>query len=412
MKYGLIGEKLSHSFSERVHNLLGNDEYEVKSIPFEKIDAFLIDRNFIGINITIPYKKTVIPYCDALSDEARAIGAVNTLVARGGVLTAHNTDCHGFEALAQMAGIDFAGKRVIILGSGGTSATVRYVAKRLDAREIVTISRQGDVTYSDLAKYRNTDIIVNTTPLGMFPNNGESPVNLDSFSNLSGVLDVVYNPLRTALIMDAKARGIPCAGGLLMLVAQAARASELFFDTKIGNEKLLDVYRTILQEKSNIILIGMPGCGKSTVGQRLAAKLAREFLDTDDMVTEREGRSIPDIFADNGEGYFREAEREAVADAGKRSGVVIAVGGGAVLRDENRRALRQNGVIVHIDRPLESLELGDGRPLSPSFEALQKMYPLRTPIYESFRDILVHGGGSADDTAEEIKKIFQQSEVR
>ena len=406
MKYGLIGERLGHSFSREIHSLIGGYEYELCEIPKEKVEGFFTSADFRAINVTIPYKQTVIPYLAHIDDGAEAIGAVNTVVNRHGELWGYNTDYFGMKALAEHAGIELCGKKVAILGTGGTSRTAYAVTKALGACEILKVSRNGRngaITYEELSReHGDVEIIINTTPVGMYPKADASPIDCTRFPRLSGVLDAVYNPLRTKLVATAQGLGIRAEGGLYMLVAQAVRASEIFFDTKHEGELTERIYRELLLSKENIVLTGMPSSGKSTVGRELARRLGREFLDTDEMIVTRAGTDIPTIFRDMGESRFRDIESECVKDAALASGIIIATGGGAVLRRENVAALRENGRIFFLDRDLELLTATADRPLAQDREALKKRYEERLPVYNATSDVRIEANGDIEDVAEKI----------
>lgn len=402
MEYGLLGEKLGHSFSPQIHHALGEYDYQLLPTPPEAVEELFRRRDFRGLNVTIPYKRTVIPLCDQVDPAAAAIGAVNTVVNRGGVLTGYNTDVDGVIYLARRTGVELAGKKVVILGSGGTSHTVRAAARALGAGEIVVISRGGADNYTNLARHAGAQVLINTTPVGMFPDCGRAPVDLDQFPRLTGVLDVVYNPLRTALILAAEERGLPCSGGLPMLVAQAKRAAELFTGERIPDERTEDILHSLVAELRNIVLIGMPGCGKTTVGQALAERLGRPFVDLDREIVRRAGCPIPEIFARQGEEAFRALEHEVVRDVGARTGLVVSTGGGVVTRRENFAPLRQNGVILHLRRALDRLPV-DGRPVSQRTD-LHRLWQQRAPLYASFAQGEVRNDGPLDDTLEQIRK--------
>lgn len=403
MQYGLIGEKLGHSFSREIHARIADDPYELLELTPEEVPSFLQKRDFRGINVTIPYKQTVAPLLDEVSGEARKIGAVNAVVNREGRLYGYNTDYAGAKALLRHAGIDVAGKKTLVLGTGGTSRTMRAVLQELSAGEIVLVSRrpgEGRCAYEEAARlHGDAQIVVNTTPAGMYPNNDGLPLELDAFPRLEGVADVVYNPLRTRLILEARKRGIPAEGGLYMLAAQAVYAAALFRGREAEEASIQRIYRGVLSEKQNLVLIGMPSCGKTTVGRKLAARMGREFWDTDAWVVRKAGRSIAEIFEQEGEAAFRRLEREAVAEAAKKSGVVIATGGGAVLDEGNVQALRQNGALFFLDRPLESLRGTKDRPLSRDPEALRKRYEERYPLYTAICDRRVAVGDTAEQAA-------------
>lgn len=402
MEYGLLGEKLSHSFSPQIHKALANYDYQLLPTPPGEVETLFRRRNFKGLNVTIPYKQAVIPLCDEVDPAAEAIGAVNTVVNRDGRLFGYNTDIDGLVYLARRAGVGMAGKKVVILGSGGTSRTARAAAQAMGAAKIVVISRHGEDNYENISRHRDAQALINTTPVGMFPNCGVSPVDLDAFPRLTGVLDVVYNPLRTALVMEAEARRIPCSCGLPMLVAQAKRAAELFTGGEIQDNRLEQVIASLTAQVRNVVLIGMPGCGKSAVGRALAQRLGKEFLDLDQLIEERAGRPIPEIFAQDGEEVFREIESRTVQEAGARTGCVISTGGGVVTRDENYPPLHQNGVIVRLERDIGLLPK-DGRPLSQRTD-LHTLFAQRDPLYFSFADFAVDNNGPLEETVKEIEE--------
>lgn len=406
---GLIGEKLSHSYSKQIHNRIASYDYSLYSLAPDALAAFL-KGNYRGLNVTIPYKKAVIPFCDTLSETARAIGSVNTLV-RGedGRLHGYNTDSAGFLYLAARAGISFAGKKVLILGTGGTALTVEYSVRRAGARETITVSRSGPVHYGNVYKQAgDCEIIVNTTPCGMYPENGGSLLELSRFPGCCGVLDVIYNPLRTRLILDAQRLGIPCSGGLPMLVAQAVEAARLFTEEAIPQETTETVLRELLSETENVVLIGMPGSGKTVIGQAVADLLGRELLDTDTAVSDAAGMPIPKIFERFGEAEFRRLEREACAACGKLSGKVISTGGGAVLFPENVATLRQNGRIFLLERELSRLAT-DGRPLSKGGAALKTLAKERLPFYRAASDKTICNNASVSAAALAIKEDFYET---
>jgi len=402
MEFALLGEKLGHSFSPQIHRALVGCDYQLLPTPPEAVADLFRRRDFRGLNVTIPYKQTVMPLCDEIDPRAAAIGAVNTVVNRGGRLTGYNTDIDGLIYLARRTGVDMAGKKVVILGSGGTGRTARAAAGELGAAEIVTVSRGGEDNYETLSRHADAQVLLNTTPVGMYPNCGVSPVSLDAFPHLEGVLDVVYNPLRTALLLEARERGLPCSCGLPMLVAQAWRAEELFTGSAIPAETVEAVLAGLTAQLQNVVLIGMPGCGKSTVGRALARRQGKAFLDLDRLIEERAGKSIPAIFAQEGEEAFRTLESWAVREAGARTGCVISTGGGVVTRAENCAPLRQNGVIIHLTRPLDRLPTA-GRPVSQSTD-LQTLWERRRGLYAAFADRTVDNGGPLEETLDTIEK--------
>lgn len=400
MEYGLLGEKLGHSFSPQLHNALADYDYRLYPTPPEAVEELFRRREFKGLNVTIPYKQTVIPLCDEVDPRAAAIGAVNTVVNREGRLTGYNTDIDGLIYLAKRAGVEMAGKKTVILGSGGTSRTARAAARELGAADVVVVSRHGEDNYENLSRHADAQVLINTTPVGMYPNCGAAPVSLEAFPRLEGVLDVVYNPLRTALLMEAEARGIPCSCGLPMLAAQARRAAELFTGEHIPDCRLEEVVSGLTARTRNVVLIGMPGCGKSAVGRALAKRLEKTFVDLDAEIVFRAGRPIPDIFAREGEDAFRALESQAVREAGARTGCVLSTGGGVVTREENYPPLHQNGVIVHITRALDLLPV-NGRPVSQSTD-LRELWRRREPLYQSFADLTVDNNGPMEETVQRI----------
>lgn len=410
MEYGLIGEKLGHSYSQMIHARLADYRYELKEVAPERLDAFIEARNFRGLNVTIPYKQAVMKHCAELSPEAMEVGSVNTLIVRpDGSLFGHNTDIDGFIYMLRRGEIDPAGAKAVILGSGGTSLTARAALTRLGAREIVTVSRKGPVDYAALyAEHADAEILVNATPVGMYPKNGASPVELDRLPKVRGVADVIYNPEKTALILAAQAKGIPAVSGLSMLVAQAWEAAELFAGHAIPAGRVEDIVSEIGAQTLNLILVGMPGCGKSTLGQAVAAALQREFVDCDAEIVRRAGKSIPEIFAQDGEGAFRALESGVLADVCRGHGLVISTGGGAVLRAENRDAMRQNGRVCLIRRALALLPR-DGRPLSASEDAVARLWEARRAAYETAADFPVENDGTVEEAAEKIREGFYEA---
>ena len=388
-----------------IHTALGCQGYRLIELEPDELEGFLRQPNIGGLNVTIPYKRDVMPFCDVIDPMAQAIGSVNTLTRRAnGKLYAFNTDAAGFCWMARRAGIDFAGKKTVVLGSGGASLTARALARELGAREVVVISRSGENNYGNLSRHADADIVVNTTPVGMFPNNGAAAVDLATFPRCSGVLDVVYNPRRTALLLQAEALGIPCSDGLPMLVAQAKAAEEHFFEKSIPdseNERILALLR---QECTNIVLIGMPGCGKTTVGQALSELTGREAVDIDRRIVERAGCSIPEIFAHGDESAFRALEQEETAEAGKLSGKIILTGGGVIKDERNYASLHQNGRIYHLIRDISVLPT-NGRPLSQGTD-LSAMWREREPLYARFRDVEIQNDGSLQETAAAIWRDF------
>ncbi len=403
MKCGLLGRKLGHSYSPQIHSHLGSYTYALFEKEPEELGAFLRNGDFTGLNVTIPYKKEVIPYLDDLSPRASMLGAVNTIVRRNGKLIGHNTDFFGFEALVSASGLALAGKKVLVLGSGGASNTAVAVLRQLGA-QVVVISRSGEDHYGNLPRHSDASVIVNTTPVGMYPNTNEAPVDLSVFPHLEGVLDVIYNPARTQLLMQAEERGIIAKNGLLMLVAQAKEAAQWFTESTLPDEVVSGIHRTLRRQMENVILIGMPGCGKTTVGKALAEKTGLRFVDADAEIEAQAGMSIPEIFAAEGEAGFRLRETRILSELGKGSGQVIATGGGCVTRPENYKFLHQNGTMLWLRRDLMKLPT-EGRPLSQSGR-LEEMYRLRKPLYESFSDFTIDNNGGLDTTISQILEVL------
>lgn len=405
MKCGLLGRKLGHSYSPQIHSYLGDYSYELLEKEPEELRTFLKQGDFTGINVTMPYKKDVIPYLDELSPVAKKMGAVNTIIRRpNGSLFGHNTDYFGFASMLKRSGLRVAGKKVLVLGSGGASNTVCAVLQEADANVIV-ISRSGENNYDNLHLHADASVIVNTTPVGMYPNTGVSPVDLKAFSKLEGVLDVVYNPANTQLLLDAERLGLPAKNGLWMLVAQAKEAAEYFTNTTIDDSVIETIHRILSVQMQNIVLIGMPGCGKSTVSAALAQALNRTAVDADAEIERLAGKSIPQIFAQDGEEAFRRWETEALTMLGKQSGLIIATGGGCVTKARNYPLLHQNGILFWLQRDLEQLPT-DGRPLSQSSK-LSEMYRVRKPMYETFADHCICNNGPIEDTVTAIVHILE-----
>ena len=411
MRCGLIGEKLGHSFSKEIHEMLGRYSYELIELPPEALEDFLRRRDFDGVNVTIPYKRSVIPYLDELSPRARAIGAVNTICNRGGRLYGDNTDFAGLEALLRRMGLEVQGKTVLIAGTGGTSRTAAAVARALGAGQFFCLSRSGRggaMTYETAyAAQSGAEILINTTPAGMFPDTEGIAVDLDRLPRLEGVADVVYNPLTTRLVREARARGIRAENGLYMLCAQAVYAAEQFTGASFGPEETERIYRAVQFEKRSIVLTGMPGSGKSTLGALLAEKTGREMLDTDAELVRRAGMPITEIFRTRGEAAFRDLETAVLRDAGRRGGIILATGGGAVLRAENVDAMKQNGTVVFLDRPLDALLPTEDRPLADSGAKIRALYAARYPVYTAAADLRLEVAGTPEQTMTRLLEMLQ-----
>jgi len=405
MKCGLLGGKLGHSYSPQIHSQLGDYRYELCEKNTDELENFLKNGDFSGLNVTIPYKKAVIPYCAELSPRAKALGAVNTIVRRSdGTLIGHNTDFFGFERMLCTSGLQVAGKKVLVLGTGGASNTAVAVLKEQGAN-VAVVSRSGENNYGNLQLHSDAAVIVNATPVGMYPDVGESSVDLALFPALEGVLDVIYNPARTKLLLDAESRGLITGNGLLMLVAQAKESAEWFTGKPICDDVIPAIHGKLKNQMENIILVGMPGSGKSTVGKILAEMTGKKFIDTDIYLVEKTGHSIPEIFATQQEIGFRALETEVLAALGKQSGLVIATGGGCVTQERNYPLLRQNGTLFWLQRNLELLPV-EGRPLSQITD-LGKMYEVRQPMYGRFADHIVDNNGDPEATANTILGILE-----
>lgn len=408
ISYGLCGRVLKHSYSKIIHEILGNKEYELYSLERDELYELFESRGFKGLNITIPYKTDAYKLCDEVSENARRIGSVNTVVNKNGTIYGYNTDYDGFVYLLKRSGIDIKGKKVLILGSGGTSLTVRAVCEGEGAGEYTVISRSGENNYGNISKHYDADVIVNTTPVGMYPDNGRKPIELSGFKKLCGVVDVVYNPIKTALVREALEMNIPATTGLPMLAAQAVKAHDLFFGTKTPDSVTEKVIADCLMQILNVVFVGMPGCGKTTVGREYAKLSGRSFLDTDDFV-EQCGVSIPEIFEKYGEEYFRNKETQAIEMLSALSGKVIATGGGAVKRKENVSLMKQNGVVVYLQRELDELAV-EGRPLSDGGrERITALYAERRELYENAADVTVKTDGDAKKCAEKLVSELEKT---
>ena len=399
---GLLGRKLGHSYSPQIHSYLGDYTYTLFEKEPESLESFLRRGEFTGLNVTIPYKKAVLPYCDRLSDCAKVLGSVNTIVRQDdGTLVGHNTDFFGFSSMLGRSGLQVFEKKVLVLGSGGASATAVAVLEQAGA-EVFVISRSGENNYDNLDKHCDAAVIVNATPVGMYPETGVSPVSLDSFPRLEGVLDLIYNPARTKLLLEAESRGLVTENGLWMLVSQAWESAQWFTGCKIPEEKIAHVYNKLRYQMENIVLIGMPGSGKSTIGALLAQKTVKTLVDADSEIVKLAGCSIPEIFEKQGEQKFRALETQVLERLGKQSGLIIATGGGCVTRAENYPLLHQNGRIFWLKRDINALPT-DGRPLS-QINRLADMYRQRKPLYEAFADVAIHNDGPAEAAVSEILK--------
>lgn len=399
--YGLLGEKLGHSFSPEIHSMLGNYEYRLFEVEKNELENFIKHGEWDGINVTIPYKKTVMSYLDEISENAQKIGSVNTVVRRSdGTLFGDNTDYYGFLYTVKRSGINFGGKKVLVLGTGGASLAIKAVISDLNAGEIISISRSGENNYQNIKNHADADIIVNTTPVGMYPKNLVSPVKVSDFTHLSAVFDIIYNPQKTQLVLDAEKLDIPAFSGLSMLVAQAKRASEIFFDKEIDDSVTEKILKKVSTDMKSIVLIGMPGSGKSSIGNFLAEKTGREFLDTDEEAEKIAGSSPAEIIKAQGEKSFRKIENKAVKSICKLSGKIIATGGGVVTNEDNFDAIRQNSTVFFINRDISVLPT-DNRPLSQK-NSLDDMFKIRLPLYRKFCDFEIDGNGTIEEVAQRI----------
>lgn len=403
--YGCIGKTLQHSFSKEIHARLADYTYELIELNEDALPAFFEEKAFAAVNVTLPYKQAVIPYLDGISDVARRIGSVNTVVNRGGKLYGYNTDYYGMKALIEHAGLDLQGKKVLILGTGGTGRTAYAVVTDMGAAEVLTVSRRKTdayITYEEaVTLHTDADILINTTPVGMYPDSASQPIELAPFADLEGVVDVVYNPLCTPLVLDAKARGIKAEGGLYMLVMQAVVAVEKFLDTHVEKDVAERVFASVLGTKQNIVLTGMPGCGKSTVGRLLHVE-GYTRIDTDAEIEKRCGCTIKELIATKGEAYFRDVETQVIRDVSAESGRILSTGGGAILREENVRYLKRNGTLFFLDAALSRLQATDDRPLSDTQDKLAQLYEQRIDRYRSTADVVVPDTITPEEAADYI----------
>ncbi|MBR5794394.1 MAG: shikimate dehydrogenase [Anaerotignum sp.] len=413
MRYGLIGEKLGHSFSKIIHEQLADYTYDLIPLSKEELDIFMQEKQFAALNVTIPYKETVIPYLDEIDAHAEKIGAVNTIVNRNGNLKGYNTDFYGFRYMLLQNNIDVKGKKALVLGKGGASKAVIAVLEEMGAEEILTVYYKENpetITYEECYKnHSDAEVIVNTTPVGMYPKADDCPIDLDKFPSLKGVADVVYNPLRTQLIIEAEKRNIPSAGGLEMLVAQAKYAVEIFLDTKMEDTCIQKINTALTKERSNLVLIGMSGGGKTVLGQKAAEKLGKQFVDTDAEIVKRIGMPITDFFAKEGEPAFRKIETEVLHELSSQNNLVISTGGGIVKNPLNVEFLKRNGRIIWLKRDAELLQSGNGRPLAPNMAATKKLYEERLPLYTAAAEAIAENNGTAEEGLESILSAYEKT---
>ncbi len=412
MEYGCIGEKLGHSFSKEIHNALADYEYSLLELKKEELAEFFLKKEFKAINVTIPYKRDVIEFLDWISDEAKAINAVNTIVKKNGKLYGYNTDFYGLKSLIERAGVSLKGKKVAVLGSGGTSNTAFAVANSLESRLVLKVSRSkkdGYITYEELyEKDSDCEIVINTTPCGMYPKPGVSAVDLGKLSKVQAVFDAVYNPLKSQLVLDARAKNITAVGGLYMLVSQAAYAVEKFIEQPVDDNKVEEIFKSLYKQKMNIALVGMPASGKTSVGKLLSQMLGKVFVDSDDEITKTENRNIPEIFEKFGESYFREVEHGVIKEIAKLNSQIISTGGGAVINPENIEILKGNARIYFLERPLDMLVATSDRPLSSNRSDLEKRYNERYELYKSSADVVIDGSGTVEEVAKIIEEDFYE----
>ena len=412
MEYGCIGERLGHSFSKEIHNALASYEYSLKELKREELPEFFKNKDFKAINVTIPYKQDVIEYLEWISDEAKSINAVNTIVNNNGKLYGYNTDFYGLKSLIERENVSLKDKKVAILGSGGTSNTAFAVANYLAALSVSKVSRnkkEGYITYDELyEKYSDCEIIINTTPCGMFPKTGVSAVDLEKLPKVEAIFDAVYNPLNSKLILDAKAKNITAVGGLYMLVSQAAYAVEKFIEAPVDNNRIEEIFKNLYKQKMNIALIGMPASGKTSVGKFLSEKLQKTFVDSDDEIVRAQNKKIPEIFEELGEAYFRNIEKSVIKELSMLNSQVISTGGGAILNSENIENLKANSRIYFLDRPLDMLITTSDRPLSSNRADLEKRYKERYELYKSSADVIIDGSKTVEEVAKIIEEDFYE----
>lgn len=413
MRYGLIGEKLGHSFSKIIHEQLADYTFDLIPLNREELHQFMTEKQFSGLNVTIPYKETVIPYLDEIDVHAQKIGAVNTIVNRDGKLYGYNTDFYGFRYMLEHNNIAIKDKKVLVLGKGGAAKAILAVLEALGAAEILTVyykEHPDTITYENCyANHTDAEVIVNTTPVGMYPKVDDCPIDLSKFPHLTGVADIVYNPLRTQLIIEAEKRGIPAAGGLEMLVAQAKKAVEIFLDTKIADSRIDEINAGLLKERTSLVLIGMSGGGKTTLGKIAAIKLGKTFVDVDEEIIEKIGMPIADFFAKEGEAAFRAIETETLHALSSWNGLVISTGGGIIKNPVNLDYLKRNGRTIWIRRDPDLLQSGNGRPLVPNQAAALKLYEERLPLYTAAAEAIAENNSSVEDGVEAILNAYEKT---
>ena len=411
MRYGLIGEKLGHSFSKDIHERIADYTYDLIPLTKTEFTEFMEKKEFTAINVTIPYKKDVIPYLDEIDEHAKAIGAVNTIVNRNGRLCGYNTDFTGFHYMVKKHNVHMQGKKVLIIGNGGASAAIQAVVKHEQAKEMVIVDivgGNGAITYDEcFANHLDAEIIINTSPIGMYPRIGNAPIDITMFHKCETVMDVIYNPILTKLCFEAQEEGIQRITGLEMLIAQAKQSVEFFLDTNIDDAIIDEIYQDMLKERCNIVLIGMPSAGKTTIGKMLEERMHKEFIDLDDKIIEKAGKTIPEIFSESGEAGFRAIETEVAIELSKMNNKIIATGGGTIKHKVNMDYLRQNGITIFIDRDVDKLVSSDpNRPLSSSKDALRKMHEERLPLYQKYAAFIVVNNADIEKSVQEIEDAY------
>ena len=412
MRYGLIGEKLGHSFSKDIHERIADYTFDLIPLSKEEFKTFMEKKEFTALNVTIPYKKDVIPYLDEMDEHAKAIGAVNTIVNRDGKLKGYNTDFTGFLYMVKKHNVHMEGKKVLIIGNGGASAAIQAVVQHESAGSMVIIDvvpGNGAISYDEMfSSHLDAEIIINTSPIGMYPRIGNAPIDISMFHKCEAVLDVIYNPILTRLCFEAQEMDIKRVNGLEMLIAQAKQSVEFFLDKSIDDQIIDDIYQDMLRERCNIVLIGMPSAGKTTIGKMLENRMQKEFIDLDDIIIEKAGKSIPEIFEESGEAGFRAIETEAAIEVSKLNNKIIATGGGTIKHKVNMDYLRQNGITIFIDRDVDKLISSDpNRPLSKSSDALAKMHAERLPLYQKYAAYVAVNNSDIESTVTEIEEAYR-----
>ncbi|MCI2990935.1 shikimate dehydrogenase [[Clostridium] innocuum] len=412
MRYGLIGEKLGHSFSKDIHERIADYTFDLIPLSKEEFKTFMEKKEFTALNVTIPYKKDVIPYLDEMDEHAKAIGAVNTIVNRDGKLKGYNTDFTGFLYMVKKHNVHMEGKKVLIIGNGGASAAIQAVVQHESAGSMVIVDvvpGNGAISYDEMfSSHLDAEIIINTSPIGMNPRIGNAPIDISMFHKCEAVLDVIYNPILTRLCFEAQEMDIKRVNGLEMLIAQAKQSVEIFLDKSIDDQIIDDIYQDMLRERCNIVLIGMPSAGKTTIGKMLENRMQKEFIDLDDIIIEKAGKSIPEIFEESGEAGFRAIETEAAIEVSKLNNKIIATGGGTIKHKVNMDYLRQNGITIFIDRDVDKLISSDpNRPLSKSTDALEKMHAERLPLYQKYAAYVAVNNSDIESTVTEIEEAYR-----